>query len=73
MEKFSIAQTDFLDVKVYFKNSLVFHTFGNFRNVKDIKETVFSSVPYELTYKKLGFEIENKTKNKIAYFNAYDN
>ena len=73
MEKFSIAQTDFLDVKVYFKNTLVFHTLGNFRNVKDIKETVFSSVPYELTYKKLGFEIENKTKNKIAYFNAYDN
>lgn len=73
MEKFSIAQTDFLDVKAYFKNTLVFHTLGNFRNVKDIKQTVFSSVPYELTYKKLGFEIENKTKNKIAYFNAYDN
>lgn len=73
MEKFSIAKTDFVDVKVYFKQALIFHTFGNFRNTKEIKETVFSAVPYELSYKKLGFEIENKTKNKVTYFNAYDN
>lgn len=73
MEKFSIAKTDFVDVKVYFKQALIFHTFGNFRNTKEIKEIAFESVPYEYSYKKLGFEIENKTKNKIAYFNAYDN
>lgn len=73
MEKFSIAQTDFVDIKVYFKQALIFHNSGNFRNLKDIKETVFSSVPYEYSYKKLGFEIENLTKNKVAYFNAFNN
>lgn len=73
MEKFSIAKTDFLEVKVYFKNTLVFHTIGNFRNVKDIKQSVFSAVPYEYSYKKLGFEIENKTQKKTTYFNAFDN
>lgn len=73
MEKFSIKENDFIDIKAYFKNTLVFHTFGNFRNLKDIKETVFSSLPYELTYKKIGFEIENKTNKKVTYFNAFDN
>lgn len=73
MEKFSISQNDFVDVKVYFKQALIFHTNGNFRNLKDIKQLAFENVPYEYSYKKLGFEIENKTKNKVAYFNAFDN
>lgn len=73
MEKFSIKNNDFIKVTAYFRNIPQIQISGNYRNLKDIKSHVFELLPYELTYKKIGFEIENLTQKKVTYFNAFDN
>lgn len=73
MEKFSIKQTDLVKITAYYKNIPQLQQIGNYRNIKDIKAHIFEQLPYELTYKKIGFEIENLTQKKVTYFNAFDN
>lgn len=73
MNKFSIKSTDLIKCTAYFKNVPQLQILGNYRNIKDIKQHIFEQLPYELSYKKIGFEIENLTQKKVTYFNAFDN